>query len=818
MKRFLAITFLLLPATLAAQWTHRYPLVDGFDHQVYLEGFELPILNAGPMDPAPAPNGREVAFAAKGWLWVLDLESGEARRVTRAAGMDSRPEYAPDGRSLVFVRDDGRALSIVTVELKTGRERVLVDVEAVNLDPVYSPDGEQVYYASAEGGPLEIWQVDVESLERFPVTTSETVGPRPVKRRPLVLDPGSLLVYLHKQGTRDAIELLNLRTGQGTTLAEDRITAQADLSLSPDGRLLAYTWPLDGGWGLRLKALNAADTSVLLTRGRGMPLAPAFSADGKWVWFAEADEEERTQLRRVPATGGPAETVTVGQWDWGVPTGELVISPLIEGRAAPVRLSVTDAAGHPLVPRSGLVRFDGQNGQVFFYTDKGISLQVPAGPVTVRAVQGFETPEAVLEVEVEADATTRAELDLERIWDASAAGWYAADTHFHLNYGGPYRLQAGDIVRDLRGEGVDFATPLLANLHNRFLQQDLWGWKRDEAPHIIFGQEVRSHFLGHLLLIGTERLYWPWIWGPGYQVYGADDRLNAEVLRHARAEGGLGGYVHPVGVPDPFTDATYGEIPVSLIADAVLGEVDLLEVACLWTDEIGTAAVWHHLLNLGIPLAASAGSDVMNNYYRTMAIGATRVYVRPLGEPGPQAFLEALGAGRSFVTNGPLLEFAAGGAQPGEAFAPEDGSAAWSLTVHSALPFDGVQLFVNGSLAAELEGRAEPGSHRYSGELALPEGGWITARVLGAEVRWPAMDSYLYAETSPVWIEEIGSTDPAVARQSAGLLLHALDAAEQKLRGGYGAAPIPKLLEHFARARAELARRAGDQAGSSKRP
>jgi TolB protein len=186
-------------------------------------------------------------------------------------------------------------------------------------------------------------------------------------------------------------------------------------------------------------------------------------------------------------------------------------------------------------------------------------------------------------------------------------------------------------VPDLEGEGMDVAFPLLANLHNRFLEQDLRHWRRDQGPLIEFGQEVRSHFLGHLGLIGVDRLFWPWVWGPGYQVYGTDDRLNAEALRHARAQGGLGGYVHPVAKRDPFTEEDISSIPKSLVADAVLGEVDLIELGCLWTDEIGTAALWHNLLNVGVVVAASAGSDVMNDFYRTMPIGAKRVYVKPDG-------------------------------------------------------------------------------------------------------------------------------------------------------------------------------------------
>lgn len=803
-KFSLTVLLLFSALSLHAQWTNQYPLAEGFDHHVYLEAFELPVLNSGPTDPAPSPSGRELAFAAKGWLWLLDLESGNARRITHSRDMDSRPEWSVDGKALVFIRDSGNSLNIVLLDLETGREKVLVDVAAINLDPVFSADGNFVYYSSAENGPMELWRVSVDSLQREGVTVSAEVLPRPIKRRPVLFDQDGSLVYLNKQGGYDSINLLNMRTNTTTTLVEDRITAQADFSLSPNGKYLAYTWPFDGGWELRLLAIGTPDTSVLLTQSKGLPLAPAFSHDGAWIYFTESNDEQRSELKRISVHGGPVETITINKFDWGGPTGRLVIRSEVDGEIAPMRLNVTDGTGHPVIPEQGAVRSEGQHGRIFFYSNGEIELIGPAGKVSIAAVQGFETVELVQEAVILADGVTEVTLKLQRIWDASASGWYSGDNHFHLNYGGTYRLEPEDIVPDLRGEGIDLAYPLLANLHNRFLQQELWGREYSDGAIIRFGQEVRSHFLGHLQLLGTRDLFWPWVWGPGYQVYAEDDRLNASALRHARAQGGLGGYVHPVSTADPFTLETATEMPLGLVADAVLGEVDLIELACLWTDEVGTGTVWHHILNLGIPLAASAGSDVMSNYYRTMTIGATRVYVKPDEDLTASSYLRALKAGRSFVSNGPLLEFEVGGMEPGQAIESNDGILQWTLDVHSALPYESVQIFVNGTAVQTLAGSLRSGSASYTGSVEVPVGGWITARVLGPNSGWPAMDSYLFAESSPIWFGSVGTTDPAALRHSAGQLLMVLEVSEQEMKEGYGDSPIPNLLEHFALARKQL--------------
>lgn len=803
-KNLLAIVVVLLPAVASSQWTNQYPKVDGFGHHVYLEGYELPILSTGPMDPAPSPDGERLVFAAKGWLWVMDLDSGDARRITSSGGMDSRPEWSPDGGDIVFIRDSGSQLQIVSVNVASGDERVLVDVEAINLDPVYSPGGEYVYYSSAESGELELWRVALDSLHREQVTTSPYLRGRPLKRRPLVLADDALLLYLNKYDGRDFIEVHNTLTDVSTQLVEDRLTAQADMALSPDRKFLAYTWPYDGGHELRLTSLAAPDTSILLTRSLGMPLAPAFSHDGQWIYFAEASDAHRTGLKRISVNGGPVESVAVNDMDWGARTGTLRIQTVIDGDPAPVRMNVLDASGHPVVPEFGAVRSEGQNGRVFFYSDGNLELIAPAGNVTISAVQGFETPEAVATAEIRSNRTTEVTLALNPVWDASANDWYSSDNHFHVNYGGPYRMAPTDIVPDLKGEGLDLAYPLLANLHNRFLQEELWGWSYDEGPVIEFGQEIRSHFLGHIETLGSATLFWPWVWGPGYQVYGEDDRTNAEAMQHARQHGGIAGYVHPVPIMNPLTPETAGAVPTGFVADAVLGEIDIIELACLWTDEIGTAALWHQVLNIGVPLAASAGSDVMNDYYRTMAIGATRVYAKVDGELTSESFLQAVREGRSFTSNGPMIEFEVEGRGPGEAVDTSNDAVSWTATVHSPLPYERLDIIVNGQVVKTLDGTGAPGSNSYQGSLPVLTGGWVTARVIGVNSGWPALDSYLYAETSPVWFGNVGSTDPDAARESAQTLLMLLDEAEENLKAGYGNAPIPNLLEHFSKARQRL--------------
>jgi TolB protein len=146
-----------------AQWTNRYPKVNGFNHHVYLEGYELPTLGSGPTDPAASPDGRSLAIASRGWLWLLDVKAGEARRLTRGAGVDSRPAWSPEGRRIAFVRDTGKDTALLEIEVARGSERTLVNTPAMDLDPAYSRDGCMLYYSSAESGDFDIWRLDLSS-------------------------------------------------------------------------------------------------------------------------------------------------------------------------------------------------------------------------------------------------------------------------------------------------------------------------------------------------------------------------------------------------------------------------------------------------------------------------------------------------------------------------------------------------------------------------------------------------------------------------------------------------------------------------------
>jgi TolB protein len=474
----------------------------------------------------------------------------------------------------------------------------------------------------------------------------------------------------------------------------------------------------------------------------------------------------------------------------------------------PARLAMVDRDGHPVLPEQGQARFDPQNGVIYAYSPGVTTVEVPPGEVRITATHGFAAPAASARHRVSAGETATVDLEIAPLWDPSSEGWYSGDLHFHLDWGGTYRLVPEDLVAIAQAEDLEVITPLAASLDVRIKDLPWWDWKRlgYGPPLIVFGQEVRPHLLGHAGFIGTTSRFWPNYWGPAYPIYRFADIPKSDVHAHAHRQGGVSVYVHPVSIEDPFPEgADPTGIPLELVPDAVLGDLDALEVVCLWSDAIGTSEVWYRLLNLGANVVPTGGSDALVDWYRSMSVGSDRVYAHVEGDLIFESFLEAVRAGRTFVTTGPLMKFTVDEEEPGGVVQGSPGDEIeWALTVWSPAPVETIEVLMNGDIVWRGEGLAEAGQKSRHGRVKAPAGGWIAARVYGGPTIWPVMDGIPFAHSGPIWFHEIGSTDKDATRKAAKDLLRWMDVAENRLNERYGDAPIPRIRKRFTDARKKL--------------
>lgn len=786
------------------QWIHRYPKLDDFGHQIYLEQHELPILSHGPVDPAAAPDGRSLAFAARGWIWRLDLDTGEATRLTDGPAVDARPRWSPDGKHLAFVRDHGDDTAIVLLDIDGGDEQA-IDTPAIELDPEFSADGEYLFYTSGEGGSLQLRRRHLAS------GADEALTDLPqVVRNARSLPGGSGVMYLHGDGPHRVLRARDFVAGSDQIVHSETLTYHLTADVHPSERLIVYSAPIDNDYHLWTMDLDDPRVVHRLTEGSPYAITPAFSADGDSVFYVEPDADRQFRLHRIPTYGGRPEPVEIESWNYGEPTGTLHIEVNdADGNPVTARVVVSREDGHPVAFHEDATYFDSQTGRHYFYVEGETQLTVPRGRYGVLAARGPMTPVAEARVRVRADRVAELGLALAPIWDAASAGYVSADHHVHLNGDGHHRADHDDALRAMAGEDLDQLAPMSWNRWERRIDRDIVGkTTRHDGRAVQQEQEVRSHFHGHIGLLGVESPFAPWFFGPNNPTLGNPDRTNGEVIAFADEYGAFATYVHPISEDaDPFARLDEHPIPLELVSDSVLADRIGLELVCAWTSPLGNAEVWYRLLNIGRPVAAMSGTDGWVDFHRTPAVGTARTYVRldPASAP-VEAVIDAAANGRSFVTTGPvlLLELA-DGARPGEVTEP--GNRGWKLTLAGTADVDTVEIIVNGRVVDIRDGIEAGETQTLKGEVSLPDGGWIAARAYAAERpgdAWPTMHARPFAHSSPIWIGAIGSTDPQAESEAAADLIRAIDAAEQRAREAYGEVETPSLQARFEAARAKL--------------
>ena len=140
--------------------------------------------------------------------------------------------------------------------------------------------------------------------------------------------------------------------------------------------------------------------------------------------------------------------------------------------------------------------------------------------------------------------------------------------------------------------------------------------------------------------------------------------------------------------------------------------------------------LWYRYLNCGFRLTATAGTDKMTTF---VTVGANRVYARLSGDFTYQGWIDALRAGRTFVTNSPILSFTVNGQEAGSLLrfdSRRDKVVKIHATAESQLPYDRLEIVSNGQVIAQTS----PSGIRHRAEIHVEH---PVNRVAGSQrARW----------------------------------------------------------------------------------
>ncbi|MDZ7373618.1 MAG: hypothetical protein ONB23_06555 [candidate division KSB1 bacterium] len=255
--------------------------------------------------PYPSPDGKKIAFQwnrSGNWdIYVLEIEADRLLPLTDHPARDESPCFSPSGRAIAFtstrndssnpvVGGDKAQRDIFLVAAEGGKPVCIVANPADDWYPRFAPDGRSLFFVSEDGGgeasshvrrQAELYRLwfATGQIQRLTANQVDDTAPCP--------DPGAKhLLFARAAGDLFGIYQLNL-----TSLSTTQLLSPKDLGVDEVGApaiaaegLLACVGRKGQNLDLYMFDLRSG-RKQRLTRHPGVDQAPVFSAEGKALYF-----------------------------------------------------------------------------------------------------------------------------------------------------------------------------------------------------------------------------------------------------------------------------------------------------------------------------------------------------------------------------------------------------------------------------------------------------------------------------------------------------------------------------------------------------
>lgn len=778
-----------------------------------------PIRAFGGIQPRVSPDGKWIACSYQGAICKLPIDGGVLTRLTSGPGWDVQPAWSPDGKWIVFIN---------TQNLTAGTLQVIDASDATALKfpkPIraqgqlwFHPDGTRVLgqfrvtdeldrlaWCSIPGGEL----TPIEGMPRtwvYRYNSAFALSP----------DGGTIFYVEHRdrqgeQGGNNGpqaklwrltivggapeevfewpariYELCPDAQGDGVFVVTDLGTAHNDVWHVPFGN-------------------DPLARAQKLTHGQADEDAPSLDRTGD-VLIHTDNADGATAFVRSERLTGERRTLAVESVEFGTPAATLrlkLIDSATESNAVVGRVSLQQKDGKFFAPPGSLYRINAGLGH--FYLDAEGTLTVPAGRYDLRVFRGPEYRVARIELELRAGEECEITVALERWVHMAERGWFSGENHIHANYGyGHWYNTPRTILDQVEGEDLNVANLVVANSDgDAVFDREFFRGKLDplsKPRHLLWwNEEFRSTLWGHMTLFHLPHLVEPIFTGFLHTTNPWDVPTNADIAKRTRAIGGTASYTHPTANrADPYNQPYAAK---GLPVDVAAGVIDVMDVMG-WVYEAATP-LWYRTLNCGFRIPAAAGTDVFLNRIVASPPGWGRVYVHLPDGLDYAAWVRGVKVGRSFVSNGPVLEFDVNGKTMGDTLAlAAPGKVRVKGRAQSQHPIDKLELILDGAIAATGVVAADKLSAILDAEVAIERSGWIALRVSGPSASgWMGANWGMGAHTNPVWLEV--KDRPQDTRAEAEYFLAWIDRleADVKKRDRLPPGGVDHVAQHLAFAR-----------------
>lgn len=240
----------------------------------------------------PSMGDKALVFENGGYVYKLDLASEKSEKIPVVINEDfdsgrqgwvdvsksiTNYEIAPDGSRALF----GSRGDVFTVPAKTGPTRNLTRTPGVHeRNSKWSPDGRWISYISDATGEDEIY---IQAQDGKSAAVQVTKGGDVYKYQPIWSPDSKKLLWSDR---KQRLQYVDIDTKVITPVGEAKAFEITDYAWSPDSTWVAFAKPEEKQLGtVYLYSLESKQTTPV-TDGWYDSSAPAFSADGKYLYFS----------------------------------------------------------------------------------------------------------------------------------------------------------------------------------------------------------------------------------------------------------------------------------------------------------------------------------------------------------------------------------------------------------------------------------------------------------------------------------------------------------------------------------------------------
>jgi hypothetical protein len=420
------------------------------------------------------------------------------------------------------------------------------------------------------------------------------------------------------------------------------------------------------------------------------------------------------------------------------------------------------------------------------YRADGEILRLPEGQYTITYTGGPEYLTRQKDLTVDAKGPSQVEFQLERWIDPGQYGWYSGDHHIHAagcrHYQNPAEgVLPDDMMRQIRGERLNVSSVLTWGPDYYYQKQFFSGHDNPlSTPRQLMHYDLEvsgfpSSHAGHLVLLNLRNQDYP-----GTRQLPDWPTWDLPILRWAKEQGAVVGFAHSGwGLAVQSTELPNYEVPgfdgiganeyiVDVTSPNAVDFISAVDTPYVWELNI-----WYHTLNVGFRTRIAGETDFPCIYDSRVGMG--RTYASSAAPVSYSGWLDALKAGRSYVSDGKthLMNFTVGGVRVGDGDSelrlPTGSKVAVSLmaaaylpehpdqSLHQ-LPYDekpywdierarigdsrgvSVEIIVNGKPVSSQKLLADGKPREMKFEVPVTSSSWVAARVIPA------------AHTNPVFV------------------------------------------------------------------